>query len=466
MCKLRIKIARNNETGLQRHPRFDTTKLKAEYRQKEFTITLTNRCQAFADLEDRSLEKKWERVRSAFDATGREVLGCRQQQHKPWISDDTIKKIEGRRETKHKVIQARTRAQKQRLRQEFSKCDKEVKKTAKKDKRDFVEELATQAQKAAEKNDMKTHYNITKQMGGRKTNSNRPVIGKDGHVLSKPVEQLDRWREHFSELLSGIPVTTPPLIEEGEDLEVNLGPISKEEIIQAIGKTKSGKAPGPDNIPPEVLKADAAVTADILLEEVPQEWRKGYIIKLPKKGDLSECKNWRGIQLVFLPSKIFTRIILERIRAAVDEKLRDEQAGFRAGRSCVDQIGTLRIIIEQSLLWQSPLYVNFIGFRKAFDTVDREVTWRILRHYGIPLKMVKIIQKLYEDTACHVIHNTSVSEPFKVNTEVRQGCLLSPLIFTLVIDWVIRTAMNPPRGIQWTLMHKLEDLSELDWAQF
>ena len=115
------------------------------------------------------------------------------------------------------------------------------------------------------------------------------------------------------------------------------------------------KAPGPDNTPLEVLNADAGVTADILLdlfqeawdtEEVPQEWRKGYIIKLPKKGDLSECKNWRGIQLLSLPSKIFTRIILERIRAAVYEKLRDEQAGFRAGRSCADQIATLRIIIE------------------------------------------------------------------------------------------------------------------------
>ena len=303
----------------------------------------------------------------------------------------------------------------------YNECDKEVKRSAKKDKRDFVEELATQAQKVAEKNDMETHYNITKQLGGRKPNSNRPVKGKDGNVLSKPAEQLDRWREHFRELISGTPITTPPLIEEGEDLEMNLRPISKEEIIRAIGKTKSGKAPGPDNIPPEVLKTDAVVMADIVLnlfqeawdkEEVPQEWRKGYIIKLPKKGDLSECKNWRGIQLLSLPSKILERIILERIRAAVDEKLRDEQAGFRAGRSCVDQIATLRIIIEQSLEWQSPLYINVVAFIEAFDTVDREVTWRILRHYGIPLKMVKIIQKLYEDTACHVIHHTSVSEPF------------------------------------------------------
>ena len=81
VCKLRIKIARNKETGLQRHLRFDTTKLKTEDRQKEFAITLTNRFQALADLEDGSLEKKWERMRSAFDATGREVLDVDSTSH-------------------------------------------------------------------------------------------------------------------------------------------------------------------------------------------------------------------------------------------------------------------------------------------------------------------------------------------------------------------------------------------------
>ena len=328
-----------------------------------------------------------------------------------------------------------------------------------------------QAQEASETNDLKTLYTITKQLGGRKTNTNRPVRGRNGNILSKPTEQLDRWREHFSELFNGTPVLTPPDIEEGEDLNINLEQISKAEVVQAIKKTKNGKSPGPDNIPPEILKADAVTTADILIdlfqeawetENIPKEWRKGYIVKVPKKGDLSHCKNWRGIQLLSLPSKIYTRIILERIKKAVDTKLRNEQAGFRPGRSCVDQIATLRIIIEQSLEWQSPLYINFIDFKKAFDTVDRDVTWKILRHYGIPKKIVNIIRNIYEETECHVIHNGDISESFTVNTGVRQGCLLSPLIFSLVIDWVMKTSMNPSHGIQWTLTKKLNDLDFAD----
>ncbi|CAH8584582.1 unnamed protein product [Heterobilharzia americana] len=75
-------------------------------------------------------------------------------------------------------------------------------------------------------------------------------------------------------------------------------------------------------------------------------------------------------------SKILSRIILERLRDALDSKLRPEQAGWLAGfrkyKSCADQIATLRIIIEQSIEWQSALYLNFIDFEKAFDSVDRE----------------------------------------------------------------------------------------------
>ena len=74
------------------------------------------------------------------------------------------------------------------------------------------------------------------------------------------------------------------------------------------------------------------------------------------------------------------------MKAALDSLLRDEQAGFRQERSCTDQIATLRIIIEQSLEWNTGLYLVFVDFEKAFDSVDRDVIWQILWHYGVLLR--------------------------------------------------------------------------------
>ena len=198
-------------------------------------------------------------------------------------------------------------------------------------------------------------------------------------------------------------------------------------------------------------------------EEIPDEWRKGLLVKLPKKGDNTYCKNWRGITLLVTASKVLSKIILDRMKAALDSLLRDEQAGFRQQRSCTDQIATLRIIIEQSLEWNTGLYLVFIDFEKAFDSVDRDVIWQILWHYGVPEKIVNVIRCFYSGFECQVIHDGFLTEPFQVRTGVRQGCLLSPLLFLVVLDWVTREAYGAGRtGIQWSFTRKLEDLDFAD----
>ena len=183
----------------------------------------------------------------------------------------------------------------------------------------------------------------------------------------------------------------------------------------------------PDGIPPESLKADSKTTTDMLhhlfckiweQENVPTVWKNGYLVKLPKKGNLGMCKNWRRITLLSVPSKVFTHILLDRMKGALDEKLREEQAGFRKNKSCTDHIATLRIIIEQSTEWQSLLYINFIDFEKTFESVDRDVIWMLMHHYGIPVKFVTLIQQMYENSSCQVIHNGKLSETFEVKTGV------------------------------------------------
>ena len=116
-----------------------------------------------------------------------------------------------------------------------------------------------------------------------------------------------------------------------------------------------------------------------------------------RKKVTTDCNNWRGITLLSIPGKNFLNIILERIKSSVDERLREEQAGFRPHRSTIDQIFTLRMIIEESTEIQSNL-INFVDFQKAFDSLHRPSLWKILTLYGFPEKYVNIIKAFYVDS--------------------------------------------------------------------
>ena len=185
---------------------------------------------------------------------------------------------------------------------------------------------------------------------------------------------------------------------------------------------RSGKAAGPDEIPAEAIKADIETAVKMLYslfskiwkkEEVPAQWKEGIIIKLPKKGELRDCSNYRGIMLLSTLGKVLNRVLLERIKEAVDPKLRDQQAVFRRNRSCADQIASLGIIVEQSLEWNSPFYINFIDY----DSVDRETMWKLLKHYGVPEKITSHMFYIVSDFSASYLYVLCVMEHISENTK-------------------------------------------------
>ena len=277
---------------------------------------------------------------------------------------------------------SRTRAAKARAQEEYTAVDREVKRSIKKDKGDYIDDLARQAETAAGQGNLRDLYLVTKKLTGKFQQTDKPVMDKNGNPLTTTKEQLKRWAEHFRELLNRPTRDSPPDIPPAEtELPISCDKPSKTEIKKAIMTLRSGKAAGPDEIPAEAIKADIETAVQMLYslfskiwekEEVPAQWKEGIIIKLPKKGDRRDCSKYRGIMLLSTPGKVLNRILLERMKEAVDPKLRDQQVGFRRNRSCADQIASLRIIVEQSLEWNSPLYISFIDYEKAFDSVDRE----------------------------------------------------------------------------------------------
>ena len=104
----------------------------------------------------------------------------------------------------------------------------------------------------------------------------------------------------------------------------------------------------------------------------------------------------------------------------------------------MDQILTLRNIIEQSKEWKTPLYINFIDFKKAFDSIHRDTLWKIVKAYGVPDEIVTLMKCFYTKFECTVLLNNKETDWFTVNSGVRQGCIVSPILFLIAIDWIIR----------------------------
>ncbi|KAJ8408552.1 hypothetical protein AAFF_G00251870 [Aldrovandia affinis] len=157
---------------------------------------------------------------------------------------------------------------------------------------------------------------------------------------------------------------------------------------------------------------------------VPADWRSGVILTLPKKGNLSDCNNWRGIALLSIPGKVFCSVLLQRLKTEVDNILREEQAGFRKGRSSSEQIFTLRNIIEQCLELQTTLIINYIDFKKAFDSVHHESLWQIVQLYGVPSKYVNIFRALYRNSTCRVRTSSGTTDDFDI--EKKTGWTRTP----------------------------------------
>jgi hypothetical protein len=123
-------------------------------------------------------------------------------------------------------------------------------------------------------------------------------------------------------------------------------------------------------------------------EELPHQWKKSIVVPSHKKGDKTDCSNYRGISLLSTWYKIWSNILLARLTPHADEIIGDHQCWFRRNRSTTDQIFYIRQILEKKWEFHGTVHQLFIDFKKAYDSVRREVLYNILIEFGIPRKLV------------------------------------------------------------------------------
>ena len=275
-------------------------------------------------------------------------------------------------------------------------------------------------------------------------------------------ERIKLWKQHFENLLANPPnVMQEPITRIiSKQLDIKLGPFTKEELDSVLRKIKNRKAAGLDEIPPEVWKTRQF--DDILLRHCnavynqnPKDRRtKGCILPFPKKGDLGLAKNYRGITLTSIAAKIYNALLRNCIVPQIDKILRKNQNGFRRNRSTTSQILTISRILEGVRAKKLQVTLVFVNFTKAFNSIHRGKMEQILLAYGLPEETVAAITILYRNTKVKVRSPDGDTEYFDIVAGVLQGDTLAPYLFIICLDYVLRTLIDNIRENGFVLTKK------------
>ncbi|VDP45384.1 unnamed protein product [Schistosoma margrebowiei] len=238
ITKMKLKLKKHWTTGRTISQKFNTAFLQDTDKLNKFKIVLSNKFQAFHDLlngEGTTMESNWKGIKEAITSTCHEVLGHKKHHYKEWITVDTLGTIQEKRDKKTAINTSRTSGEKAKAQAEYTDVNKQVKSSIRTDKRKYVEDLATTAEKAAREEDMRQLYDVTKKLSGNRRKPERSVKSGEGKVVTDIKEQQNRWVEHFKELLNRPAPLNPPNIEAAPtDFPINVGPPTIEEISMAI----------------------------------------------------------------------------------------------------------------------------------------------------------------------------------------------------------------------------------------
>ena len=476
ISKLKLSLRKSKTPPKQIRYEYDTLKSDGELLTK-YSIEVNNRfsCLSVNGEEEvaPSATESYSKFVGAIEEVNKQLLPKKQREKKTCTSEDV--RVVTRRAELMKAQEKYHLDPGERNREAVARKKKLLKECYGEVEGEFVAKKIRSIERYSVHQNTKKSWDLVNEVTQRKKANCGLIEG------GSAVERLKNWENHFVKLLG-----QPPEVPDEDivirtinpPLDINIDPFTDSELNLARKQIKEGKAFGEDGISPEVMKRvdlngivlkfcnDALDGGDL-----PDQWKTSLIIPVPKKGDLTKTDSYRGIALTSIVSKTMHRMILNRMKPSLERVLRRHQNGFRPGRSTASHILSLRRILEGATAKNLPAVMTFIDFRKAFDSVHRGILMKILRAYGIPDKLVDLIERTYTDTLAKVMTPEGLTEAFRILAGVLQGDTLAPYLFIIVVDYIMRTAMgNLEEPVGFTIRprqsrrHPAEKLADVEFA--
>ena len=450
-AKLRVRIRKKiRSPGVKVPKRIDVSKLKDPETKARLSSTLDS-----LDLVGHS----WDEFKKVVYDQGVSILGLRKVEHRDWFNDNSSV-INGLLETRRLAHLRKLNCKPE----DMAKCSRDyadarshVQKRLRQIKNEWWCALAAEIQLCYDKKDTKSLYNLLRQAYGPKSPTCVPMLSKDGSSIAKsPEDIMKRWTEHFSDLFfnpSEVDFEALDTLPQSDFHQSLLRDPSLEEIKSCLKQLNTGKAPGLDGIPVELLlhggenlhQAVHLLNLRVWRDEpMPQDWIDAFLVSLYKgKGKKSVCGSYRGITILEAVGKVFARLMLNRVDEVISSNVIPEaQSGFRPGRGTADMIFSARQLQEKCVEQRMPLYQVFVDLTKAFDTVNRDALWIVLGKYGCPPEFVDKFKQLHSSMKAQVNFDGQLSDKFSVDNGVKQGDIPAPTLFSIYLSAMLWYAFH------------------------
>ena len=319
------------------------------------------------------------------------------------------------------------------------------------------------------------HFEVIRNAEPQQTRRRHPIkVGGRVYHSTEDIAKLhaDRLAQRGETDQSPLPApspTSPPAS------PPDFGPLTLEEVKEALKQLSNKRTGGPDGIVAEALKLGGSLTAEWIYqvlspcwenpELMPAELCATNVVMIPKKGkDPTNLDSYRPISLTTCVLRVLERIILGRLQTLYESRLDRVQAGFVRSRQISEHILTIKSLAEQALASNEHFSAVFVDLSQAYDLVSRDKLFACLSHHGTPVSCLRLVEAIYQLTSFRVRYGSSISTTKRSSRGVLQGSTLSPIFFNLYLQTLLEETFQEWDSLELTGLarEKLEE-AEIAW---